>query len=161
MKLPRVVYPLAASREHSGTPQPCGNCLSNAWRLHHVQPHRHNLNCRDGCRTMSSAWGYGMKDALDAKLHGFTFALDSETFFVFSFPIVEPEDALQSLSPSEQQIVRSLLRGASYAQVAGERRTSVRTVANQVAALYKKLGISSRSELEHRLLTLKESKGSR
>lgn len=102
-----------------------------------------------------------MKDALDTKLHGFTFALDAETFFVFSFPIVEPEDALQSLSPSEQQIVRSLLRGASYAQIASKRRTSVRTVANQVAALYKKLGISSRSELEHRLLTFTESKDPR
>jgi DNA-binding NarL/FixJ family response regulator len=44
-------------------------------------------------------------------------------------------------------VCQLLLSGASNAEIARLRRTSVRTVANQVAAILKKLGAGSRTEL--------------
>jgi DNA-binding CsgD family transcriptional regulator len=51
------------------------------------------------------------------------------------------------LSESEQQIVLTLLEGRSNAEIAEARGTSVKTVANQLQAVYRKLGVGSRDEL--------------
>lgn len=51
------------------------------------------------------------------------------------------------LSPAERDVLRRLLRGESNGRIAAERRTAVRTVANQVAAIFRKLRVSSRGEL--------------
>lgn len=53
----------------------------------------------------------------------------------------------EPLSPCEVEIARYLLRGLTLAEVAARRGRAVRTVANQVASMYRKLGISSRAEL--------------
>jgi DNA-binding NarL/FixJ family response regulator len=52
-----------------------------------------------------------------------------------------------SLSKAERAIVDGLLGGKGIAAIACERGTSPRTVANQIASTYQKLGVSSRREL--------------
>jgi DNA-binding NarL/FixJ family response regulator len=65
---------------------------------------------------------------------------------VFSFPL--PPPALPpGLSEAERAVALDLLEGRSNAAIAAARRSSVRTVANQVASLFKKLGVHSRSQL--------------
>ena len=51
------------------------------------------------------------------------------------------------LSESEYQVIRLLLEGHAYRQIASSRRTAVRTIANQISAAYKKLGVNSRFDL--------------
>ena len=63
-----------------------------------------------------------------------------------------PGAAPGNLTDAEASILSAILLGKSGRQIAGERRTSIRTVANQVAALYRKLQVTSRTELVQRLL---------
>ena len=51
------------------------------------------------------------------------------------------------LPPAEEAIVRLLAEGKSYSEMASIRRTSLRTIANQVASVFRRLGISGRPEL--------------
>lgn len=51
------------------------------------------------------------------------------------------------LPPSESVVVRMLITGASYAEIAQHRGTSIRTVANQVSAAFRRLKVSGRMEL--------------
>ncbi len=51
------------------------------------------------------------------------------------------------LTLAERDVVRGVLSARSNAEIARSRRTSVRTVANQLRAVYQKLGISGRSQL--------------
>lgn len=60
------------------------------------------------------------------------------------------EDA--RLSPAEREVVALLLQGRDNASIARERGTAVRTIANQVASIFAKLGVHSRSELAVRAL---------
>jgi len=55
------------------------------------------------------------------------------------------------LTSAERQVVTGVLNGRSNAAIATARRTSCRTVANQLAAIYRKLGVSSRWELAARV----------
>jgi DNA-binding NarL/FixJ family response regulator len=55
-----------------------------------------------------------------------------------------------SLTSAERQVVEHVLSGRSNAAIARARSTSSRTVANQLAAIYRKLGVSSRWELAAR-----------
>jgi DNA-binding CsgD family transcriptional regulator len=72
--------------------------------------------------------------------------LDGEVYAVLSIP-TSKERVSDDLTPAEREVLALLLDGRSNAEIAIERRTSVRTVANQVAALFRKLGVSSRREL--------------
>ncbi len=56
------------------------------------------------------------------------------------------------LSPAEREVVALLLQGRDNASIARERGTAVRTIANQVASIFAKLGVHSRSELAVRAL---------
>lgn len=51
------------------------------------------------------------------------------------------------LSHAQRDVARLVLTGKSNRQIATERSTSERTVANQIATIYRKLGVGSRSEL--------------
>jgi DNA-binding CsgD family transcriptional regulator len=51
-----------------------------------------------------------------------------------------------TLSTAEYAVARLLVEGKSYAEMALLRGTSVRTVANQVASVFQKVGVSGRSE---------------
>lgn len=56
-----------------------------------------------------------------------------------------------ALTRAELAVARSLLSGLRYEEIAQLREASTRTVANQVAAAYRKTGARSRSELAARL----------
>src|SRR5687768_6985552 len=79
-----------------------------------------------------------------------TFECGPDTFAILSFPAGDP--ALpDTLSAAEKEVCVLLLAGATNAEVAERRRTAVRTVANQVASILRKLGAGSRSELPRAL----------
>lgn len=54
---------------------------------------------------------------------------------------------LSELTPAEQDVAGMLVVGATHAEIARVRGTSVRTVANQAASIYRKLHVGSRAEL--------------
>jgi DNA-binding NarL/FixJ family response regulator len=56
-------------------------------------------------------------------------------------------DSLPRLSDAERAIVTGILGGKRIAAIAHDRQTSPRTVAHQLASIYKKLGVSSHREL--------------
>lgn len=62
--------------------------------------------------------------------------------------IPRPDLALAPwLAPAEHAVIALLIEGQSYAEIAQTRRTSIRTVANQVASGFRRLGVSGRAEL--------------
>jgi DNA-binding NarL/FixJ family response regulator len=63
-----------------------------------------------------------------------------------SFPIPNA-DFEGALTETETQIAQGILAGLSHADIARRRGTAPRTIANQVASIYKKLGVGSRLEL--------------
>jgi DNA-binding CsgD family transcriptional regulator len=69
---------------------------------------------------------------------------------VLSFPAA-PATLPADLSAAEREVLRWLLRGETNAQVAARRQTAVRTAANQVASIFRKIGVTSRAELAARL----------
>lgn len=70
---------------------------------------------------------------------------------LFVYPATTIVADLSSLSPAEREVTGRLLDGHDNARIARERGTSLRTVANQVASIFRKLGVSSRGELAARL----------
>src|SRR5687767_5833010 len=74
------------------------------------------------------------------------FHFGAEEYVVLSFPVSTP-DGWSGLTASEQAVAWMLLRGMSNRQIASARERSVRTVANQVASIFQKLGVRSRAEL--------------
>lgn len=63
-----------------------------------------------------------------------------------------PDDGLAPLlPPAEYAVVRGLVEGKNYTEIARGRGTSIRTVANQMGAAFRRLGVSGRSHLIHRL----------
>jgi len=56
------------------------------------------------------------------------------------------------LSLAEAAVLRSLIAGSSHAEISGERARSPRTVANQLATAFRKLGVSGRRATIGRLI---------
>jgi DNA-binding CsgD family transcriptional regulator len=62
--------------------------------------------------------------------------------------VERPDRVLErELSPAECSVARLLVEGKTHAEIAELRRRSARTVANQLAAVFQKLGVSGRFEL--------------
>ncbi len=74
------------------------------------------------------------------------FAVGDVTFVAIGAPAV-PGDVAKRLAPSELEVLRMIIQGMTNAEIAAARNTAVRTTANQVAIMFKKLGVSSRGEL--------------
>ena len=70
---------------------------------------------------------------------------DDGSIIILSFAL--DRDSAATLSPAESEVARYLLEGRSNAEIASQRGSSARTVANQVSSLFRKLGVSSRLEL--------------
>lgn len=71
---------------------------------------------------------------------------DAATYDVVS--IERPEKPWsRCFSRSELDVVARLLDGASYMDIASQRGTSVRTVANQIASAFRRMRVSGRAEL--------------
>jgi DNA-binding CsgD family transcriptional regulator len=65
-----------------------------------------------------------------------------------SVSVSRPDSELAGyLSPAEYAVTRLLIEGKSYAEMGKLRHTSPRTVANQLASAFSRLGVSSRAEL--------------
>lgn len=62
-----------------------------------------------------------------------------------------PDEILDALTPAEREVARLLTESRPHLEIAGLRGTSARTIANQLAAAFHKLGVSGRSELLSRL----------
>lgn len=58
-----------------------------------------------------------------------------------------PSLAELGLTPAEREVARLILEGASNAEIAGRRGSSLRTVEKQVASCLRRLGVASRGEL--------------
>jgi len=54
---------------------------------------------------------------------------------------------LSDLTSAERAVAKALLEGATNTEIARARNVSLRTVANQIASIFRKFGVSSRSEL--------------
>ncbi len=76
-------------------------------------------------------------------------SLGGEEVAILSHPITQ-DDVTRQLTTAEREIVRALLSGKSNAEIARERGSAERTVANQVASAYRKLAVRSRAELAAR-----------
>jgi DNA-binding CsgD family transcriptional regulator len=64
----------------------------------------------------------------------------------FSRKMIMPD----TLTPAERQVALAALSGLSNADIARMRGSSPRTVANQLAIIFRKLGVHSRAELAAR-----------
>jgi DNA-binding CsgD family transcriptional regulator len=75
--------------------------------------------------------------------------LDGGEHIVLSFPLDAPE-VPSSLTKAERAVAVLVLEGRSDAEIAALRGVSKRTVANQVASVFRKLDVRSRVELAAR-----------
>lgn len=76
----------------------------------------------------------------------FDLEIGSDRLVVISMPVSSPAD-LATLTAAERDVARHVLAGLSNAAIATRRGTSARTVANQLASIYRKLDVCSRAEL--------------
>jgi len=67
-------------------------------------------------------------------------------FAILEFPIARAAPR-PALPPAEEAVLALLLEGHSNAEIARRRSRSVRTVAHQVEAVFRRLGVGSRLEL--------------
>lgn len=79
----------------------------------------------------------------------FHIELDGSRLALLSYEVNECAE-LPALSDAERAVMVAILHGRSNAQIAAARGTATRTVANQVARLFLKLGVRSRAELTAR-----------
>ena len=92
----------------------------------------------------------GETDATHCRVSEFTLPPSAERSRDSRYRVVSvPRPDLRigaTLSTAEYAVARLLVEGKSYAEMAVVRGTSVRTVANQVASVFQKAGVSGRSE---------------
>ena len=87
------------------------------------------------------------------------FRVGGETFVLLSVPL-RSERGVAPLTAAEREIAAMVVDGMSNAEIASARGKSVRTIANQVASAFRKLGVGSRVELSS-VLALHPFEGSR
>jgi DNA-binding CsgD family transcriptional regulator len=96
--------------------------------------------------------------AQNGSLRVIGFRIGTDEFAVISHPAGVPVDPSKvhrrvagprdlPLTPAEWATALLAVSGMSNREIAKKRLTSISTIANQLAAVYKKLGISSRTEL--------------
>ena len=86
-----------------------------------------------------------------------SFQLGGVDFVVLSAPIAETSTIalIQALTQAEREVAALAIDGLTNAEIAKRRKTSVRTVASQLAVIFRKTGVGSRVELAARLGALK------
>lgn len=75
----------------------------------------------------------------------FDVKVGDDELVVMSLP--SAAEAIAGLTSAEHAVARDAIAGHSNAEIARRRGSSPRTVANQLAAIYRKLGVGSRAEL--------------
>lgn len=86
------------------------------------------------------------------ELELFELELGGEAYVVMSLPAAATAGADAVLSAAEVEVANDAAAGLSNLAIANKRGRSPRTIANQLASIYRKLGIASRAELAARLL---------
>ena len=81
------------------------------------------------------------------------FRAGGDEFVVVSEPIVGA-DVFAALTQAEREVARLVADGCSNRAIAARRGARPQTVANQLAAIFRKLAVSSRSELVAQLVAL-------
>lgn len=97
--------------------------------------------------------------SIEVEVEVFELDVGGEPFVVLSLPTGAPE-TFDDLSAAERYVASDAAVGLSNAAIARKRGRSPRTIANQLASIYRKLGVSSRAELAARQLG-RRAKGSR
>jgi DNA-binding NarL/FixJ family response regulator len=94
---------------------------------------------------------------VDSSCHGRVSFLEhqNETFRVIAAP--RPDLELPDVPPAELSVLRCLVEGMPYAEIARRRGTSTRTIANQLSAAFRRHGVSGRCELILRLFDVKQA----
>jgi DNA-binding CsgD family transcriptional regulator len=88
------------------------------------------------------------KHAPDSQRGAQLLLCQNQQFVRQTISVARPDNALSGwLSPAEYAVTRLLIEGKSYQEMAKLRKTSKRTVANQLASAFHRLGISGRAEL--------------
>jgi DNA-binding CsgD family transcriptional regulator len=87
--------------------------------------------------------------AVPRGLEAFRFEAGGEEFVLLTWPSAAPwrENAPTPLTPAEEAVAALAAAGLSNGDIARERSSSPRTVANQLASVFRKLGVASRLEL--------------
>lgn len=88
---------------------------------------------------------HAARGAISARLSIARFERDGQALVALSGEV--GGDAWLALAPAERAVLRQRLFGKSHADIANLRRTSRRTIANQVAAATRRLGVSGRFDL--------------
>jgi DNA-binding NarL/FixJ family response regulator len=69
-----------------------------------------------------------------------------------SIAVPRPDAGLKGkIPPAELAVIRALVEGFSYEEIAARRGTSQRTIANQIVAVFRRKAVSGRNDLVHRL----------
>jgi DNA-binding NarL/FixJ family response regulator len=82
---------------------------------------------------------------MNEKVREFSFNVDGRDAYLLRIDL--QHEVVDTLTPAELEVAGLLLHGYSNRAIAGLRGTALNTVANQVRAVYRKLGVHSRSEL--------------
>ena len=88
----------------------------------------------------------GLEGAAPSSLKALTFVDGHSLYLMLSFA-TGPSRSPPELTSAERGVLRLLMDGKTNADIAAERGTSPRTVANQIAVLFRKFGVGSRIEL--------------
>jgi len=75
---------------------------------------------------------------------------DGERYLLIACPVSRPA-LLVDLTPAELEVMNAWLTGAAMSEIADLRGVAFRTVANQIASVYRKFEVGSRNELQRRL----------
>jgi len=92
------------------------------------------------------------KGTAGVELELFELDVGGEGFVVMSLPAGSSPIAPLGLSAAERQVAGDAAAGLSNAAIAKKRGRSPRTIANQLASIYRKLGVTSRAALAARVL---------
>lgn len=86
--------------------------------------------------------------ATPTALDGRTFTANGKRYAALWYE--RPKAWAGQLTSAEYEVATMIVAGRSNVQIAKQRCVSVRTINNQVASLYRKLGVRSRAELSAR-----------
>lgn len=104
-----------------------------------------------GLSSLAELAGFFAPSGLRTKLA--EVAVNGEELLVGSFPLID-EKRVSALSETERVVLAHMMAGSTNQDIARRRRTSEYTVANQVQSIFRKLNVSSRSELAVRLQSM-------
>jgi DNA-binding NarL/FixJ family response regulator len=86
-----------------------------------------------------------MSNPSTSRVDAASFRVGEQLYRYLVVSVATPE--LPELTAAEREVLVLVRDGLSNGEIAERRRTSVNTVGNQIAAMFKKLGVASRYEL--------------